>query len=74
MMVTWTGMVSMKVARSGDWILDIFWRHCQCDFWIDLVRGIREREIKNKSKAFCLSNGMVLPFDEVGKTSKGAVW
>lgn len=32
----------------------------------------RKREIKNK--VFCLSNGVVLPFDEVGKTSEGTVW
>lgn len=36
-------------------------------------RSWRKREIKDISKVFCLSNGMVLPFDEVGKTSEGAV-
>lgn len=37
-------------------------------------RSWRKREIKDISKDFCLSNGMVLPFDEVGKISEGAVW
>lgn len=37
-------------------------------------RSERKRELKNKSKVFCLSNGMVLPFAEMGKTSEGAVW
>ena len=36
-------------------------------------RSWRKREIKDISKDFCLSNGMVLPFDEVGKISEGAV-